>query len=540
MSRRNRPVSAAIELPTEKLVAILERAKAAIGEEDYAALKAVVYQFGSVKTELANKNTSIKRLRQMLFGAKTEKTRQVLGEKPHAEKNPSQRKRSPGKGHGRNGAADYPGAQRHLIAHPTLRAGDPCPDPDCRGKVYQFDPTVQVRVMGMAPLNACVYEREQLRCALCNELTKAPAPEGVGEKKYDESVAAMVALLKYGTGLPFYRLEKLQESLGIPLPASTQWDLIKEVSPVAAFVHHELIRAGAQGELFHNDDTGMRVLELTAEQRLKILGAGKEHRTGTFTSGILSVVAARRIALFFTGARHAGENLTEVLKKRAAQLATPAHMSDGLDRNSPADEFETLMLKCLAHSRRKYVEVVESFPQEVRFVLTLLRKVYQTDARARRENLTPEERLALHRRWSAPRMRWLERWMAERFSQRLTEPNSGLGGAIKHMQKNWEALTAFLRVSGTPLDNTICERALKKAILHRKNALFYKTLKGAEVGDLYMSLIYTAELNGINPFEYLVALLRHPKPVEENPAHWLPWNYQKTLAGLQGGTGPPA
>jgi transposase len=540
MSCERKPsASAAIELPTGELVAMLDRARTgAMSEEDYAVLKEVVHKFGSMKTELQDKNTSIKRLQQMLFGADSEKTHKVLKEAPRSGGR-SGKKRPIEKGHGRNGAAAYTGAEKKSIPHPRLRPGDPCPESGCKGKLYQFVPTTQVRVRGMAPLNACVYECEQLRCALCNELFKAPAPEGIGEEKYDESVAAMVALLKYGTGLPFYRLEKLQESLGIPLPASTQWDLIKGVSPVARLVHEVLIGTGAQGELFHNDDTGMRILELTDAQRIEILGKGKEGRTGTFTSGIISVVEGRRIALFFTGVRHAGENLTEVLKKRAAQLAVPAHMSDGQRYNSPAEEFKTLTLKCLVHSRRRYVEVVKSFPEEVRFVLNLLRKVYLTDARAHREGLNPGERMKLHQRWSGPRMRLLERWMAERFSQRLIEPNSGLGGAIKYMQKNWEPLTAFLRVAGAPLDNNICERALKKAILHRKNALFYKTLKGAEVGDGFMSLIYTAELNDINPFEYLVALFKHPEAVEKNPAGWLPWNYQRTLAGVSA-TGPPA
>ena len=102
------------------------------------------------------------------------------------------------------------------------------------------------------------------------------------------------------------------------------------------------------------------------------------------------------------------------------------------------------------------------------------------------------------------------------------------------MRKHWSNLTLFLRVAGAPLDNNICERALKKAILHRKNALFYKTLNGARVGDAFMSLIHTAELSGVDPFPYLVALLRHRQEVEENPGDWMPWNYSATIASLGG------
>jgi transposase len=87
-----------------------------------------------------------------------------------------------------------------------------------------------------------------------------------------------------------------------------------------------------------------------------------------------------------------------------------------------------------------------------------------------------------------------------------------------------------LRQAGAPLDNNVCERALKKAILHRKNALFYKTQNGARVGDLFMSLIYTCQLNEANPFDYLTELQRHPDQLAASPELWMPWNYRATLA----------
>ncbi|RLB55844.1 MAG: IS66 family transposase, partial [Deltaproteobacteria bacterium] len=112
------------------------------------------------------------------------------------------------------------------------------------------------------------------------------------------------------------------------------------------------------------------------------------------------------------------------------------------------------------------------------------------------------------------------------------EPNSGLGEAMQYVLTHWQALTLFLRVAGAPLDNNIVERALKKAILSRKNSYFYKTDNGAWVGDLFMSLIHTCELNGANPFDYLVALLRHPEQLRQTPADWMPWNYQQALEQL--------
>ncbi|MGH9261471.1 MAG: IS66 family transposase, partial [Acidimicrobiales bacterium] len=245
----------------------------------------------------------------------------------------------------------------------------------------------------------------------------------------------------------------------------------------------------------------------------------------------------RRIALFFTGRQHAGENLADVLAQRAADLAPPIQMCDALASNTAGD-FDTLLASCLAHARRRFVDVADHFPAEVRYVLDTLCEVYRTDGLARERALPAEERLRVHQTESGPRMADLKTWLRQQLDDHLVEPNSGLGTAIAYMLKHWAPLTLFLRVPGAPLDNNVCERALKKAILHRKNALFYKTLAGARVGDVFMSLIHTAELNGIPPFAYLVALQRHHQDVALDPSEWLPWNYEAMLTELRARAGP--
>ncbi len=127
-------------------------------------------------------------------------------------------------------------------------------------------------------------------------------------------------------------------------------------------------------------------------------------------------------------------------------------------------------------------------------------------------------------------MESLNAWMTAQLEARAVEPNSNLGKAFNYMLKRWSELTLFLREKGAPLDNNICERALKKAILHRKGSLFYKTQNGAIVGDAYMSLIHTCQLCGKNPFDYLQALQTHVENVKRQPHGWLPWNYEATIA----------
>ena len=156
--------------------------------------------------------------------------------------------------------------------------------------------------------------------------------------------------------------------------------------------------------------------------------------------------------------------------------------------------------------------------------------VYRNDAAARERGLTPEARLGFHQEASGPTMEALHDWLERHLGEKRTEPNSALGGAIGYTLKHWEELTLFLRQAGAPLDNNVCERALKKAILHRKNALFYKTRNGAKVGDLFMSLISTCQLNEANPFDYLTELQRHADAVAASPGQRVPWSYRDALA----------
>jgi len=530
-----------------ELLAIVERTQSgALSAEEHEKLKTAISTLTFLMEELQKKQTSLVRLRRLLFGAPTEKTRSVLeacaAQESTSPPNPAEESETKPRpkvpGHGRYSAAAYTGADKVTVPHPLLQGGQECPGCQ-KGRVYALaEPSVRVRITGVAPLGATVYECDRLRCNLCGEVYTAPAPEGVGSEKYDATAASMIGLLKYGTGLPFNRIEKLQAGMRIPLAATTQWEQVEAAAQTFAPVHEALIDTAAQGSVVYNDDTTMKVLKLTREQRAAALAPdADQERTGVFTSGIVATAAGQKIALFFTGVRHAGENLAEVLKRRAETLPPPIQMSDALACNTPGD-FETVRASCNSHARRNFVDVVESFPEEVRFVLETLREVYKIDALARQDNLDPEQRLQLHQSQSAPRMQALHEWMQAQFEQRKVEPNSSLGAAITHMQKHWDRLTLFLRVANAPLDSNIVERALKKAILNRRNSLFYKTLNGAHVGDVFMSLIHTAELNGVPPFDYLVALLRHADQILDNPSEWLPWNYQATLARLSARDGP--
>jgi hypothetical protein len=378
--------------------------------------------------------------------------------------------------------------------------------------------------VGKPPLDATIYELERLRCNLCGKVFTANMPQDAPEQKYDITAGSMIVLLKYGSGLPLYRLEKLQEALGIPCSDSTQWDVVEKTADRVHPAFQELLRLAAQGEIVQNDDTTIKILSL-----MKEIQEEERERTGIFTTAIVSHLdGGHRIALFFSGGKHAGENLEQVLQQRPPNLPPPIQMCDALSRNIP-EHIRTLLCNCLAHGRRGFVDIIDNFPDQCRHVIEAIGKIYHHDAITKEEEMSPEARLHYHQLHSAPVMDALKDWCDDQLEKKKTEPNSGLGKAIKYLIKHWEKLTLFLRVPGAPLDNNLCEQCLKRIVLLRKNALFFKTEHGAYIGELFISLIHTCSLNGVNPFEYLNALQEHCAQVRKAPQNWLPWNFKQNL-----------
>ena len=91
---------------------------------------------------------------------------------------------------------------------------------------------------------------------------------------------------------------------------------------------------------------------------------------------------------------------------------------------------KTILGNCLAHGRRKFVDVAERFPQECRHVLESLAVVYHNDEIAKERNLSPAERLLFHQAESGPIMEELYAWLGRQFDEHRVEPNSALGASI--------------------------------------------------------------------------------------------------------------
>jgi transposase len=505
-------------LSRPQLDAFLERMRAQVSPEDYRHIE------GLCQLAVTIGKDNLSKLRHLLFGRKNETTDRVCPPvESVAQAQPKRRQ-----GHGRCPANRYTGARWIEVHHPSLHKGQRCPQ--CQKGLLRTQRRrgVVLRIQGSPPISATGWSLEKLRCDTCGEVFTAPAPPQAGTSKYDETVGVTVALLRYGSGMPHYRLARLQQSLGVPLPESTQWELLVPLFQTAQAIFEELMRQTAQSPVFHNDDTSMRILELRRPGSVTAAAIDPE-RTGTFTTGIVGHLGQYQVVLFMTGWQHAGENLGQVLQHRRPELPPPIQMADGLSRNT-CGEFDSVLANCLSHGRRQFVPLATSFPEPVRHVLEQIREVYRADAQANELGLDDHQRLLHHQTHSQPVMDKLHQWLNDQLEHKNVEPNSRLGDAMGYLLRHWEPLTLFLRVAGAPLDNNICERALKMAILHRKNSLSYKTLAGAQTGDLFMSLIHTCRLNQINPYDYLLAIAKHPVQVKAHPQDWLPWNYSTFAA----------
>src|SRR5712691_11021814 len=436
-------------------------------------------------------------------------------------------------GSGRLGAEAYAGAERGACRHEELAVGQRCPV--CgQGRLYALPPGVEIRIDGNALLSAIRYEVEKLRCSACGQVFTAKLPVDAGTEKYSPRARAVLAVGRYYLGLPLYRLEGYQAMVGVPVPDATQWDQIERVADCAYVVFAHLECLAAQGELIYQDDTTVRILSLIEENHHAQAHAATQgiarskDRTGMYTTALVVRVGERTICLYYSGRSHAGENLKALLEQRQANRGKPLVMSDALSRNE-ADEDQLIRCHCLAHGRRQFSDLEDVFPQECRVVIEALKHVFDHDAEARDQQMSPEARFAYHQAYSRPIMDELQRWLDQQVEDRLVEPNSALGKAMAYMQGHWETLTRFLSVVGAPLDNNLVERALKLFIRQRKNSLFYKTEHSAYIASVLTSLIATCLHAGVNALDYLVALQEHRKEVFAAPEAWLPWTYQARL-----------
>ena len=549
-----------IDITTEQVESLIHRIESQqLTADDFPLLADVLRAMVWLESSLKEKTLSIARLKA-IFGIKTESAKKLakLLEQTSANENSessteppeddnktitpssnssmlndaddlkdnentSTEENKPPKGHGHRPSSDYKEAKITEIAHQTLKKADICPACN-KGKLFNLTPGTVLRITGQPWLNVDIYKPERLRCALCQQIfTSKLPPELYKESRVDNAAKAIVSILKYRGGVPFYRQEQIQTILGNPISDTEIWEMTRDVAYHAEPIFTQLCNVAANADCIHNDDTTARILTLMKENEEK-----KPERTGMFTTALLAKNEDKQIALFFTGRQHAGENLGDVLDLRSKGLPIPIQSCDALSRNLPKGH-QTQVGYCNSHLRRKFYEIASYWPKECIKIVSGFNVVFLNDRLAKERNLSSQERLEWHQEKSAPIMKKLKEYCHNLINTNQTEPNSSLGKAINYFENHWEGFTLFLRIPGVPICNNADERLMKRAVLNRKNSYFFKNEAGAKIGDILMSVIETCVYNSVNPYKYLIAIQQDSNRVLKNPEKWLPWNYEKFL-----------
>jgi hypothetical protein len=525
-----------------------------------------------LQSRLSRAKLTIKRLRQ-LFGFKSEshkssKTNKDTQPSEQEKKNPKQtdeaepsndenstsepdntesenkacantlKKWNPAANHGNYSVADYPGCPEINIPIEEDKLNrkicPECAQANTSAKVYPEKPSVVLLFDSQPLISGKRYNLERVRCSVCQTYFTASLPAALQKsEKYAPSCITSIAIHHYYAGLPFKRIEMLQAAQGVPLADSTQYDLINQfhTSSIKPLIP-VLQQSAAQGKSHYYDDSPNKILEQIAYNKQQ---TNNKDRQAIHSTVILSEYEGHRIYLFQTNTRTAGKELRELFKKRDND-ENFITMSDASSHNFP--EMDDCLLArwiiclCLAHGRRRFVELLGDINEDSRFVLDIIGQVYHNEAHCKQENFNSEQRLKYHQKNSAPLMESLRIWFNNLLLFKQVEPNSPLGEAIIYMLKRWYWLTQYLRVPGAPLDNNITEQAIKVVIRYSKNSLFYRTFHGANIGDGVMSLLHTAVHNQVNIFDYFNAIQHYKDEVNSSPVDWLPWSYQKTISNL--------
>lgn len=526
-----------IDIDTKALDALIQRVTDAkthnltLSADDCQLLLNALVTLASLQERLVDQDITIGKLRKLVGIVKSsEKLSGLLAEQSDSTIASAKIKKQ------RRNKKDRPAGNKVKpeVKHHRLNAlnkGDTCPECDT-GKLYKYEPATLLRITGQSPFIPVQHVIERLRCNTCGAYFTAELPQdvlvdGTINQKYGYSARTLMGLSKYFAGMPYYRQGSMQDLFGVSISASTIFDQTEHLANAINPVFKQLTQLAADARHYYLDDTSHRILEQKPVVKKQRRGNKERIRTGVYTSGLIATTTqAHRIILFETNIGHAGEFIDSILKERAKSSSPPIIMSDALPSNRPTVTITHDSL-CNSHARRQFYDVASHFPEEVKYVALRYAEIWRYEDEVVDKKLAPAERLTYHQQHSLPVMEEIRLWGNTHLQNETVEENSGLGKAIRYFDKHYEGLTCFCRIEGTQLDNNLMEAQLKLIVRDRKNAMFHKTLAGANIGDVVTSMIATAAQSGINVFDYFNVLQRENKKVIANPEQYLPWNFLK-------------
>jgi hypothetical protein len=454
------------------------------------------------------------------------------------------------KGHGRHGAGAFTSAKEVLHALALGVLGTLCAACGI-GRMGRYRDKVIVRVVGQSLFAAERHTFEQARCRLCGAIIRAegvvPVLDGIGTEyvTYHWSACAMLIVMHYFAGAPFKRLEALHQGWGIPMPDANQWQLVDRGDDLLSPLYKAIERYGVRhATTLRIDDTGSMIIELRRQIQeqtaaLQLLGEStRDVRTGINATGVYLDTDQGSVVLFFTGRHHAGEIIDQLLAhRRLVARATQKKLikvTDAASKNFDHGQGDLLEeAVCNAHAFLKFRAIKAAFPVEYAVAGQVYKNVFDNDDEAKARGLDDHERMLYHLSRSKPEMERLLQMCKDKVVAGLVEPNSPLWEPLSFVINQWDRLTRFYQVPGVPLDTNVVEQTLIIPVRYLAGSFAYKTQNGADVGDRHMSLVATANANGVEPVAYLTECLENHRDLADRPQHYLPWAYKKRLEAAQ-------
>lgn len=452
------------------------------------------------------------------------------------------------KGHGRNGPAAFTNAKHVLHRLAAGVIGSLCAACGV-GRMTKYREKIIIRVIGQPLFLAELHHAEQARCRLCGCVLAAILPagleEGIGKAvTYHWSACATLIVMHYFAAMPFKRLEMLHESWGIPFADANQWEMVNGTLVLLAPLLKVLEKYAVENLIsFTIDDTGSQIVELRRQieaecKAVKAVGLSeKDVRTGINATCVVVETKEGRIILFYTGRHHAGEIVSVLMKRRPAGTEKVVKVTDGASKNfSHGQEDKLIEGVCNAHAFLKFHAVKEDFPADYAVIAEAYDKVFENDAYAAAQGMSPAERLAYHQQKSQPWMKKIKRLCEQKIRDRLVEPRSPLWEPVTFIINQWPKLTEFLRSPNVPIHTNIVEQNLIIPVRYLAASFNFKNQTGADAGDEAMTLIVTARACGAEPVAYLAHCLENHKDLQANPQKYLPWVYRERV---NASTDPP-
>lgn len=361
-------------------------------------------------------------------------------------------------------------------------------------------------------------------CRCCNTFAVAPIPKSVipGSSFGSSSVLADIVVNKYQFALPLHRLTHMYDRAGMSINRTTMANLMVSLADRLTPLYERFRETLLSQDVIHADETTLQVLK----------EPGRDPESQSFMWQYCSSPhAAQPLAMFEYQPTRAGAHALKFLTAPDGKAFNGYLQVDGYAGYNTIQAASRV--GCMAHVRRKFVEVLQSIPTAnakdsiAQQPIGLIQKLYVIEAQMKTAAVS--ERKRVRQTQSIPILNQLKAWLDEHV--KLVLPKSLLGKAIHYALGQWSYVIRYVENGLLSIDNNIAARSIKNLVIGRKNWLFSTSVDGAYATAVLTTMVQSAVLNKLDPYQYLVQVL-NKLPYTESEKDFeemMPWNIKAGL-----------